>query len=448
MKITRLWAQGYRSLRDVSLNDLGDCVVFYGPNGSGKSNVLRGIQTLLRAAAVWAGYERPGRARFAKALLDAQVLDADTPHLNDLPPAETVLGVELSAGAEGRRETAHALGRTLHARIRLELRVVWVERRPFEAELGVWFDDVPWEQAELTAQKTEPGALARATVARIAQVLYWPVDAARILRDDERIREGDGTDADDPAAEALRSGRPQTATFYAKNVSDPAQRARFEHFQRVVSETLKLPPLDVAWDPRSGLLDLRQPLRHAPDRYAVSMRNAGLGVEQVVSIAASLVFARASVVAIEEPEAHLHAPTTGRALRKLLASLVTAPSGQQPMLDQLFVATHSNLFDLDPNGYWDVSLGEDGATRIERKPLHVLYEHHLYEPGPARRILMDALARAGDRVVFRAKDGTRITAQEMIHHLDEDTDAAVEFLRDAHVAALTVLRVRARGDEP
>ncbi|WP_437940090.1 AAA family ATPase [Sorangium sp. So ce341] len=40
MTIASFWAKGYRSLRDVRVDDLGPFNIFYGPNGSGKSNLL------------------------------------------------------------------------------------------------------------------------------------------------------------------------------------------------------------------------------------------------------------------------------------------------------------------------------------------------------------------------------------------------------------------------
>ncbi len=452
MKITKFSAQGYRSLRDVTLDNLGDFVVFYGPNGSGKSNVLRGIQALLRAAEIWAEYERPGRQRFAEALLKAGILDADTPHLGLGQPTSTVLDLEVS-GLDDNPGSMPVIvtGHSTPTQVRLRLEVIWNDRKPFDLQLEVWFDGEAMVKPRGNGND-DPMHL-RMAVARIARALFWAIDAARRLRDDETIREGDKTDAEDPAEAALREGKPQTAAFYAKNVSDASLRTRFESLRGLVANTLDLPPLDVAWDPRSGRLDLRQPLRHAPELFDVSMRNAGLGVEQVVAIAASLVFARARVVAIEEPEAHLHAPTTGRALRKVLSALVHPPAsndGQSSrpvprpaLIDQLFIATHSNLFDLDPTGYWDVSL-VDGATRIVRRPLHELYADHLYEPGPALNLLRESLFLFGDGLAFRSqKDGRAITAKEMIQMLDNDDDLALEFLRGMHAAALANLRVEA-----
>ena len=47
MRIESFWAKGFRSLRDVRLENLGPFNVFYGPNGSGKSNILAAIEAWL-----------------------------------------------------------------------------------------------------------------------------------------------------------------------------------------------------------------------------------------------------------------------------------------------------------------------------------------------------------------------------------------------------------------
>ena len=46
------------------------------------------------------------------------------------------------------------------------------------------------------------------------------------------------------------------------------------------------------------------------------------------------------------------------------------------------------------------------------------------------------------KVVFRAGDGSPITAEEMVKKLQDDDDDAVAFLRDLTDAALTVTGVR------
>lgn len=451
VKIAKLWARGYRSLRDVALDPLGDFNVFYGPNGSGKSNLIRAIQTLLRATEIWATHERPGQPGFLSSLLRTGVIHPDDRHRRaGAPTQRTVIG--LDAVAEENPLDLHlAVGRSVHSRIRIELSLEWNGAAPFSASLDVALDGEPWAKVEAEARVLEPGASVRLTLARLASSLFWTVGADRVLRD-ERLALGSTEVApDDPSVvggsstilTALREGKLQTAIFHAKNELDAETRNRFELLRALTARTLGLPPLDVGRDPRTGHIDLRQPLGAAPELQDISMRSAGLGVEQLVAIVASIVFARCDVVAVEEPEAHLHAPTTGRSLRALLKSLVEPPDGQARLLNQLFIATHSNLFDLDRSGYWDVRL-DDGATCVVRRPLHEIYAHHLYEPGPAKLLLMRALAQFGDEVVFRTHDGAQIGTQDMLRRLDEDDPVALEFVRDMHAAALASLRVRAQ----
>lgn len=454
MRITRFWARGYRSLRDVELSALGPFVVFYGPNGSGKSNVLRALAALLRATRVWASAPAPEKSRFAKDLWVQGVLHADDRHRGaEASPYETVLGLEVEAPREG-LSLLLAIGRTLPARARLELTVSWNGTEPYLAKLDAHFDGEPLERIETDARTMEPSADARLTLARLADELFWIIGADRALRDERVALESPAQPSQpavtskqerSPIVTALREGNLQTAIFHAKNDWDRANRVRFEHLLELVSSTLGLPKMDVGRDPTSGAIDLRQPLAAAPDQHDISLRSAGLGVEQVVAIVASVVFAGSRVVALEEPEAHLHAPTTGRALRKLLKRLVEPSEGAPRLVQQLFVATYSNLFDLDPSGYWDVRL-EDGATRIERRELHELYEKHLYEPGPARLLLKRALEQFGDELVFRTSAGQKIESREMLRRLDEDDDVAMELVRDLHAAALATLRVRAKRD--
>ena len=96
----------------------------------------------------------------------------------------------------------------------------------------------------------------------------------------------------------------------------------------------------------------------------------------------------ATIIGVEEPEAHLHAPTTGRHLRVLLERLVQS---EKMPVNQIFIATHSNLFDLDPEGYFELERDAQGATTARRRPLSELYGAHLYEPVPALAVLRDLL---------------------------------------------------------
>jgi len=170
----------------------------------------------------------------------------------------------------------------------------------------------------------------------------------------------------------------------------------------------------------------------------IRVDNAGHGIVQMYAIIAPILLAGGRLVAIEEPEAHLHAPTLGRELRAILHSMVV-----DGRVHQFFIATHSNLFDLDLTGYWDVSL-VDGETHVQRKPLYEVDRLHLFEPGPAKHQLQELLRLYGDEVVFRTGDGRQLRATEMLASLQNDEDVAKAFLESLHAAAMQVTGLRAK----
>jgi hypothetical protein len=196
--------------------------------------------------------------------------------------------------------------------------------------------------------------------------------------------------------------------------------------------------VEVVWDPQERELGLRETLASGQD---LAFDLAGLGMSQTYAIFANVLLPGTDVIAVEEPEAHLHAPTTGRDVRATLHSLVADET-----ISQLFVATHSNLFDLDTTGYWDVSISTDEGTVLQRKSLDEIDRLHLYEPGPAKHALQSFLTyMSPDEVVFRRPGGEAVSAAEMIRLLQSDDDVAVSFLRDVHDVAVRTVRVRSQG---
>lgn len=170
--------------------------------------------------------------------------------------------------------------------------------------------------------------------------------------------------------------------------------------------------------------------------------NLGLGIEQLYFILTAIALGNVSIPALEEPEAHLHEQTTGMHLRHLLKKLVL----EQKMVDQLFIATHSGLFDLDPDGYWDVSMDAEGATQIRRcTDLIGIDQKHTWQPGPALHALQDLLKfLPPDKVIAQDADGTPITMKEMRQMLIDDDPRALSFVRDVNTIAVRD-RVRAFG---
>lgn len=244
----------------------------------------------------------------------------------------------------------------------------------------------------------------------------------------------------------IRSGDTKQALVRAASSPHPAMRSGMLHLRRLLSgPPLHRPVFDPVVDPITGAYDI---LEHhvATDGQEswISLDLSGLGIQQVYIALAGVLLAGSRIIGLEEPEAHLHAPTMGRDFRTLLKRAV-----DEHHIDQLFVATHSNLFDLDSTGYYDVRLDSEQGTLVERRPLSDIDQRHLYEPGPAKHALQDILRYLPrDTPVFRRADGTGVTAPEMLKMLQEDDVIAVEFLRDVVGAAVRAVQIRAKGRTP
>jgi hypothetical protein len=238
-------------------------------------------------------------------------------------------------------------------------------------------------------------------------------------------------------------GGVKRALFDASVSPERKTRDRFAHLRQfLLDPPLLRPQFEVVLDPATNSPDVRERFGDAE----VSIDRIGLGHRQVYAILTTILLQRGDMVAVEEPEAHLHAPTTGRAMRECLLRVV-----KNGIIDQLFVATHSNLFDLDPDGYWDVRIDEvTKSTQIARKPLQDLERDHLYEPGPMKRVLRVMLEQYRDdaRVMFLARDGKKVTAADLIRHLDADDDLALEYVRGLYSAAMELYGRQARRAAP
>ena len=237
----------------------------------------------------------------------------------------------------------------------------------------------------------------------------------------------------------LEKGCIKEAFVLALTSPDPVVRRRFMRLREMLEgEPLYRPPFDPVYDPQTQTFEIRE-RAGGSSVQDIPLDLAGLGIQQIYALLGQILLGRAFAVGIEEPEAHLHALTTGRHLRVLLQRLV-----QLGDVQQLFIATHSNLFDLDPTGYYDVRRNECGNTVVERKALSEIDKRHLYEPGPAKHGLADLLRLVEPSTpVLRRPDGSPVTAVEMLTMLQVDAPEAVEFLRDVHGAAVRAVQLRA-----
>jgi hypothetical protein len=463
MRITSFWARGYRSLRDVRIDGLGPINVFYGPNGAGKSNVLAGLHTLLRVAAHRIAVHHQIETRFEDGdwlpklfrLEDIYALDDVT---------ESVLGATI-ATSDDKPLFAHRFLRCDALSIevalarepgdRVSARVTALRAEPAIDLLPLWSDELPdGIQGRIPAGESVPhvrSSLRQDLRLFVSDVLgndlYFVIPASRII--------GDATpaEADEvPLREngrrrisrLLHEGRLKEALVVSLTSPNPMVRQRLEHLRSLLAgPPLGRPPFDPVHDFERGRFELQERVER-PDGRAVGIpvELAGLGIQQVYVVLAHILLAGTDAVAVEEPEAHLHAPTTGRDLRQLMRQMV-----DRGHLKQLFVATHSNLFDLDLTGYFDVRVVPDRGTIVERRVLADIDRRHLYEPGPAKHGLLDLREYLPeDTVVFRRADGRGITVSEMHRLLLEDDADALAFLRDVVDTAVRAIQLRhARG---
>lgn len=435
MKIRQFRAERYRSLLDVTLPELSQINVFYGPNGSGKSNIIDAIQAFFHLLPIAADVDYKNGSEPKLSSLEggreaAEWIGGDDLYARDnqIEPISLSAVIEDPAGSFGGARidgepvsrveamidfAPHATRQGVFG-LRLMLLVVNGQSIP-----------LPFASPEIHRLLLQIGSLALTHIG-VTRTLTTPASP-------------DTTPKGRGATGTIRDGDLVRRLFEAKNSRVAEERSRFELVRDFMVKALGRGPFDVFMDSRTKELELRERLPEPnPLGRDIPVDRAGHGVIQAYAIVASILLSGGRLVAIEEPEAHLHAPTLGRELRSILAKMV-----DEGQIDQLFIATHSNLFDLDPTGYWDVSLAL-GATQVARKPLDEVDRLHLFEPGPAKHQIQELLRLYGDEAVFNGPEGQPISAQQMMSSLQRDDDLALSFLRAMHSAALQVTGLRAK----
>ena len=430
MEMKKFYVKGFRSLRDVTLDGLGKFNIFYGPNGSGKSNILDALQTFfglmpLAADTAYGGDHERTSFREAGRMAAQWIRDDDFFAREDTQII--VMGAVIedpSSQFNGARHRSQPVAQ-------IEVEINFWRPQPGEFRLRCKHLRINRQEPGLPFSSPEIRDLLRGLVPQA----FTHLGVTRTLS----VNSFRDVSASGPRiAGTIPDGEVVRELFAAKNSSDRGLRRRFDELREFMAKTLRRGEFNVfmGLDER---LELRERLPEPnPLGLDIPVDQAGHGIVQMYAIVATILLAQGQLVAIEEPEAHLHAPTLGRELRGILQAMV-----EESRVHQFFIATHSNLFDLDLTGYWDVSL-VNGETVVQRKPLYEVDRLHLFEPGPAKHQLQELLRLYGDEVVFRAGDGARLTASEMLAALQNDEPVALAFLDNLHAAAMQVTGLRAK----
>ncbi len=426
MLIKSFWASGYRSLQNVRLTDLGPFVVFYGPNGSGKSNTLDAIRAFFRIIASRTEVSKDKWAtRHTVDLSKDKILSQ-----RDFSVSNEKRSLTLGATIDTSKEPWQVNGSPVYE-IDLEVTVENVDDSMlcFFSRCSVNGGDVIQAMQLNKPQTVSPNATTTKDYHKLFSQIIPSIFS--FIRADRYVQEESTTPiiTVDRVSWHLRQGHLKKALFEAQNGPNARTRRRLKQMRELLSgPPLNRSPFTVVFDPTKDKYDLREVIKSGPEEHEISIDISGLGVVQVYTIVASAMLNDSPIVALEEPESHLHAPTSGVALRQLLRRMVS-----EGYLHQLFVATHSNLFDLDDEFYWDVSFKE-GTSVIEKKPRWEIDGHHLYEPGPAKRAIQLVLrGTPPDKVIFH-RGNEAVTASQLLEHLEQDDALAVEFLRACRTA--------------
>ena len=474
--IRRLSVRRYRSLNDVVLDDLPPIIVLYGPNGAGKSNILRAAQLVFRAAALPGVLPMKREEAVSMLLPEADKkleLRPDDFRFGDLPEIRISLAVDL--GTRARQIVLPPSGREMS---RLELEGVF--QLDGDSAIRFWFeradvDDLPIgapvdahkrdvrqnleslrsRREQLAAQRAESesqladaearGAATTITASRGQIRLY----TQRLRQTDDQLRAQESAlDGDLLIAERVQrsliprllqlsgtyrvpggTGDPQAALYQAFLSEDPRERDAAQRLgQRLARAGLFGAPTGgvalLSVDSRT-YAEKQIRFRH-PTHGELSLRNLGSGEQQIVLMLGQRVITPFPIAHVEEPEAHLHKALMEPLARVLRESVLG--DGETPDVDQLWMATHHHYFAI-ANEFFDVSLDEQGATHVARRPRDEAAVH-FYEPSPywdTLRGLVES-GMSSDTILSLDAQGQPITARAVLDSIKGDRRLANEFV--------------------
>ncbi len=476
-QIRGLRVSGFRGLRSVDLADLPDIVVLHGPNGAGKSSLMRAVELIVRwlgnsAQASIPDAEHPSRLGYAEAR-DALGIDRDDFCRGAGPEIRIRLEIELGTRAGPlMRAAAIRRGRVVLEAVVRDLGEEagishWFESSTLHSDISVntvlteeYFDDLlarsrsasdAGERAALSEQFhreyvefegiTRLRNLTLGTSAErhhLRHLLEIGGAYRRIVR--EPILGGSGEAASDALQTQLRRASMSRETeqyrFWTSLPSLLADAGLFD------GKPARFRPSDDEVYNETSLLVSTE---HHDD---LPISHLGTGEQQLIAMVTSMCLRGAPIVLIQEPEAHLYRD----AQLKLAGFLRRSVHSQfdPPRFDQLWIETHHHAFALAPE-YLDVSLDDQGYTRVERRP-RIAAQGHFYEPGPVldalKQLVEDQKQLNGDSVVFHNGAGTPVTAGEILASLDGDQEVAQQYTEAVTRTVVRLLEKATRGNAP
>jgi energy-coupling factor transporter ATP-binding protein EcfA2 len=351
MQIKRVRIQDFRSIKSLDLAIDSPYLVLEGKNDTGKSNIVHAINLALRHASA-ASWPRGENSPYAFSEWPDRFAGRQTTIFRQgTSVAQVALDLSLSED-----ERAH-----VHSVSSLNVTVTW----RIDARNLVTYEVL------LSLPPSEPN-LNPLEMQRLSWMLFW---ALRLVDAHRKPRDENYNPSSNEAADALpiwRGDNLKSLLFSFKNHIVPGVQ---ENFERLI-EKCKDPdfPVGDLTVGVSGGNRLFARTRHAG--MILDLEDRSDGVQQLIFLLALSVCHTGSIVAIEEPEAHLNVD-----LQKKFWSKLKEMVGHG--IDQVFVTSHSPVFELESSRVV-VSRGEDGFTKATPAP-KVLPAPHNYDHLQVRR---------------------------------------------------------------
>jgi len=381
MFIESFRVQGFKSLRDVSLENLQAINVFHGDNNAGKSNILQAIDLFFQLLPT--AIHSLGEGRL---LLPYQSLEPYSVSVF-CQPSET-------------KEIVWQARMKIHDTV-FPLAIRLEERRNLAAGRDELF--LEWV--------SEPEEAIRPTLVNLElpENDFNLVPASRRLRDETL-----SVSAAESDLVLRRRGSPVEAhnlkqtlatALFGENLDD---RARFRRLSHLLNDLFSVGDLDVAL-----LADRKILARFLPNgsKFGIGLEDMGSGVQQMVLLLGQILLNPARLVGLEEPEMNLHGFKQDR-LRAIFPKLI-APDG----VNQLFIASHSTRFEFHEKFYQvsmvngetvvDQWVSREAAKATGQSPEEQIGEQTLYRLNSLNQvtldpeIIRDAKLQRGDIVFFR-----------------------------------------------
>lgn len=347
MQLRSFKVQGFKNFRQpVVLEDLGGINVIHGPNNVGKSNLLQAIELFF----VLVGERDAMGVPFERVIQ----LDDDWLTKHGFPRAEIfnleapgpiVLEAEVEAGPQDLDRAGLSVGTLPLNQLRVAIELRWM--------------GVHSVYTVLRFEATDGRDLAAAGLSRTGPELADSSAISALLSYSFRISAGANrrfarvpSDRTEDAALAL-------ALYDAKESADLEESRRWGRFVEAMDafkDILGEGAFVAIYDRRAGRASLAYQTAHA----RIPMRLLGSGVQQLATVLGTLFMTGGTVVGIEEPELNLRYTLQLR-LREVLTRIIGVPGG----LDQLFLTSHSDAFEVGSHFYY-MAPTPDGP-RVEKR---------------------------------------------------------------------------------